>query len=949
MSDSQQDTTNSMDMSAPETAADLKAAGPGAPEAAQPRGMGLLYALALALAGTLVYGFYLRGNLPVGADNTLFYAPFYAMRWHGGPPLWNPYSLSGTSLVDNLQAALLYPLRWPFYFVADWRDYFGVYVFLHYAVALAGMAGLLRALGVRRLAALGGAIVYAIGGHMAGRIINPTIFQGSCWLPWLLWGAAGRRAAHAHLTLLAGAMIFTIGSPHLIFYGTIAYGVFFLVNTLLPAWRERPRVQSAIRNPQSAISLVITRSAALAVAFALGAPTLIPGVLRAQSSIRTNATVETNLADSATLAEIPRILLGGVRGTPVYPEYIDLCCYVGPVALALALWLALRRGSWRDPRFLGALALMAVGIFFALGKNAGVQHILPWIPVIRNLAGASRALVLTAAGLAIMTGLALDALTWRRTLGLGAGCLALGALAWVGLALRIGAETHGERVLEIAAALTRAWAVAPSAVDYTFYGLIDAGWGLLAMGAILLLPARLDRARLALLGGVMFALCWHFAPRVLPPTEKRPFFEPPPQVAFMQAERDRAPQAPFRVAGYDPLRLHDTEFDTPHKFQFLMPNMATLYRLEDINGFDPLILKSYLELFKATSGRAPHNDPIRNLDIAQPDARLFDLLGVRFLAGNPYDRRLTLIPLQLDPRQAEAEVAEWKTAPAGGAVTHWLFAGLLNGALRIPLGTEVARLRVEAEEGAFEFPVRNGEELADWEALNYPPIYKAAAFHATVNKEVWSNTLDPEAGYRVRNAFYRGTVAFGRPLHVRRVAWRLLAPNLIVHVAAQGYRLSPPADDPWTLRHEGGPGSVAPVYEYRAARERAVLAAAPGAGHGLDVKVDEAQLNAPPRAGAIEWLARGNGVMRLRVQSERPALLALREIWDAGWRATVNGRGEEILRVNGLLRGVAVPAGRSEVALAYRPRLPLALLGVAAAALGAYLLGWVMLARRRRA
>jgi hypothetical protein len=332
--------------------------------------------------------------------------------------------------------------------------------------------------------------------------------------------------------------------------------------------------------------------------------------------------------------------------------------------------------------------------------------------------------------------------------------------------------------------------------------------------------------------------------------------------------------------------------------------------------------------------------------------RLFDFLGVRFLVGHPYDRRLTTIPLQFDPGQTEAAVKECDPAQAGGPITHWLFVGLLNGALRIPLGTEVGRLHVEADEGTFDYPVRNGVELADWNALNFPPLVRAPGFRAAVNKEMWSNTLDPELGYRIRNAFYRGSIAFGRPLHVRRVSWRLLAPRMVLHVAAQAYRLAPPppAQDPWILRF-GQADDIAPVYEYREARPRAVLVDRQEIGGGEtpgdgEVRLDEVKLNAASAAGAVEWLERGNSALRLRVKAARPGLLVLREIWDAGWRARVSGAGRPILRVNGLLRGIEIPAGTSEVQLVYRPRLAGALLALAAAALLCAGVGAVVMRRR---
>jgi len=119
-----------------------------------------------------------------------------------------------------------------------------------------------------------------------------------------------------------------------------------------------------------------------------------------------------------------------------------------------------------------------------------------------------------------------------------------------------------------------------------FSALLDAALGLLAAGLILFLGPGRDRARLACFAaaaGPVLALrpartAAHRAARLFRSTAPG---GPAPSAA------DEPGRAPFRVTGYDPLRLHDTDFDDRHKFEFLMPNLATLYRLEDINGFDP--------------------------------------------------------------------------------------------------------------------------------------------------------------------------------------------------------------------------------------------------------------------------------------------------------------------------------------------------------------------------
>jgi len=106
----------------------------------------------------------------------------------------------------------------------------------------------------------------------------------------------------------------------------------------------------------------------------------------------------------------------------------------------------------------------------------------------------------------------------------------------------------------------------------------------------------------------------------------------------------------------------------------------------------------YVDLFLRTSGRASFNDPIHNLDMDRPNARLLDLLGVRYLVGHPYDRRLTTLPQTVQPAAPRTEVSAWGAIKPEGPVTHWLFVSLLDGALKVPLGEEVARLNVEAQE-----------------------------------------------------------------------------------------------------------------------------------------------------------------------------------------------------------------------------------------------------------
>ncbi len=58
--------------------------------------------------------------------------------------------------------------------------------------------------------------------------------------------------------------------------------------------------------------------------------------------------------------------------------------------------------------------------------------------------------------------------------------------------------------------------------------------------------------------------------------------------------------------------------------------------------------------------------------------------------------------------------------------------------------------------------------------------------------------------------------------------------------------------------------------------------------------------------------------VRVTVDTSAPALVVVRNSYDPGWSATVDGRAAPLLATDYLVQGVAVPAGRHEVRLVYR-------------------------------
>jgi len=75
----------------------------------------------------------------------------------------------------------------------------------------------------------------------------------------------------------------------------------------------------------------------------------------------------------------------------------------------------------------------------------------------------------------------------------------------------------------------------------------------------------------------------------------------------------------------------------------------------------------------------------------------------------------------------------------------------------------------------------------------------------------------------------------------------------------------------------------------------------------------------PDPAARVDVVELSDGRLEVQASSRTPAFLVLSDVYYPGWRATVNGQPAPVLRTNGVLRGVRIPAGRSIVCLEFRP------------------------------
>jgi Bacterial membrane protein YfhO len=102
-------------------------------------------------------------------------------------------------------------------------------------------------------------------------------------------------------------------------------------------------------------------------------------------------------------------------------------------------------------------------------------------------------------------------------------------------------------------------------------------------------------------------------------------------------------------------------------------------------------------------------------------------------------------------------------------------------------------------------------------------------------------------------------------------------------------------------------------------------------------------------AGSCLVRSLGYDQVALEARANADAFVTLADAWDPGWHATVDGAAAPLLRADIAFRAVAIPPGRHEVRLAYRPRGLAPGLALSAAGLAAAGALWLRAGRTPRA
>ena len=538
----------------------------------------------------------------------------------GHIPLWNPYQFCGTPFVANGQSAVFYPLNVLFWLLPV-AVAFGWSAWLH--LVLAGWFAYLflrRAVGVGRIGAVAGAIVWQGNSFTVAWLHLPTTLSTVAWLPLvLLFVARGLVSGRLRYALAAGVALgvsYLGGHPQAFLY----VGLFTMAYVVV---RGLSRVTAASL-PTRLGRLALVGVLAGTVALGIAAVQLLPTLDFLPWTHRTFTPGPESYAAFLRNALQPIQLVGlvvphplGHPGTGSYlgPEnYAEYTLYVGLVGLCLGVWAMLFVRTWHS-RFLAAAGLASLLLAAGTGLNWPLYH---WVPGIANTGSPARLVVLFLLAMSMLAGAGVDGLARedraRRRLFL----LALLAVALAAV-VRWWFELY--RVTSLPAHLPMG--LMPLA-DRT--GIAAVALVLAAAACTLLVRRRRARAVqvgfvVILLADLVLAAQGHL--HIVPHT-------------WVYADSANPGPVGGRVlanAGTWGLGSFPTAV--------LPPNAATVYHLRDVAGYDSLYFAHYRD-FAALLQHGDPSPPLNGNMLLLRLPRVYDR-GVMQLAG--VDRVLSSLPL----------------------------------------------------------------------------------------------------------------------------------------------------------------------------------------------------------------------------------------------------------------------------------------------------------------
>ena len=911
------------------------------------------------------------GKYFITADGFIYSYPLRTAAWHsisqGQLPLWTPLIMSGYPLLSMAQIGIGYPLTWGYLFLPGplAEQIYNLAPYILFPVFTYAYA---REINRSRLASIFAALGFGYGGAMISSVAyNGMLTNAIMWLPLILI-ALERARNRAFSTCLLGAtaayamsVLTGIGQGFLITgMVALAYGFFLGIVITKDAiginkwwsWeRWRPFAVAA---------------GAVVLAAGVAAFQILETLQVQRLSIRSRLTYDIFTERSYE----PSALLGSLFA-PLH-FIVDASAYVAPLAviLAVAAVIAVARKSQRDPRVWFWLLVAVAAVALMLGKHTPLYLGLYQVPVFNLFRVPARHAFEWTFAVSILSAYGWDALS------------ASSGKAIVGAALRgrphskvisISSWFSRQRIgigiapLVLSVSIVALWRLDLANIPITSEDLAYMrsrfsvtrylGWKFLLTSSLLALlwvswRVASTRWRVALLTSVVLVAC--FAEPSLQATRwwwgalkpASQFTTPSPTTQFLQ----KYPPEQHRIYTRSFLFVEDL---LPQR-RFEPTNMTMLHGLQNVAGYEPLILERYSRALGNVFLDAVTTRPGYPLDqsLLESKSHVLDILNTNFLvtyAG------LSLEPIRwvekegikfgLDNPNVTLKPGEALTLPSGAAAADQLgLVTTLSFSDQIPDGEVIAKVRVITAHGrTIEREIVAGRDSAEW-AHDRPDV-RARIRHQL--GQVFDSHAASDQGTAFTYHRYWTRIPFGERLpaeqieitNVSKVAF-LTIWKATLYDSASRFSMPFPhhdwskwepvydQDDVIILRNRNALPRVWLVGEAEAVDGEEALRRIRGEGKSFDPtrtalmelprahppSLPDGPLSANARAKLMSY---EDNRLLVETNADAATVLVLSEINYPGWVATVDGVVAPIHPTNYLLRGVVLPAGSHRVEMRY--------------------------------
>lgn len=532
----------------------------------------------------------------------------------GELPLWNPYNFAGTPLLANFQSAVFYPLNLLFFFL-PFDISWSILIFLQPLLAGVFLFYYLNNLKLKKEASLIGAISFSFSGFFIAWLEWGTVLNTALWLPLVLLSIDKSLSLFqknnikyqiSNIKYLSWPIIFVLSLVSSFFAGHLQTFVYLAVFSAL---YFLARFLQSDKSLKVLVQFLILTSLFLILTFIQWFPTLRFILLSARNVDLPGYTFSGWFIPWQNLIQFIAPDFFGNPATLNYYgvwNYAEFIGYVGIIPLILAFFAMFFR---KDKKTLFFGAAFFISLLFALPTIFAKLPFKFEFPLI-STSQPTRLLFITDFSLSVLAAFGLDyfiSLKNKKNIFYILGFFSLIFITLWGFILFFHTNLISPENLTVAK---------QNLILPTLLFIVSS----LIFSASIFLHKKSPSYILRLISYVLifitvldlFRFGWKFEPFV----GKEYLYPKSPVISFLQNQKE-----PFRIMSTDS--------------RILPPNFSVMYKLQTLEGYDPLYLQRYGELMAASGrGKPDISSPFgfnRIITPQDPLSKITDFLNVKYV------------------------------------------------------------------------------------------------------------------------------------------------------------------------------------------------------------------------------------------------------------------------------------------------------------------------------